>query len=55
MSIPLAALLGAALGAWRARRRKGSTADMLQWGAVYGALFALAALFISIFIIRGAG
>ena len=41
MHILLAALLGAALGALRARRRKGNSADMVQYGAVYALIFAL--------------
>ena len=55
MSIAFAALLGAAFGAYRAHRRKGSKADMAQWAVVYAVIFALAALFVSIFIVRGAG
>jgi len=55
MSIPIAALIGAVFGAYRARRRNGSTADMLQWAAVYAVIFALAMLFLSIFIVRSMG
>lgn len=48
----LSALVGAVLGALSARRRKGTTADLLQYAAVYGILFGLVALFASIFLLR---
>ncbi|EAP76264.1 MULTISPECIES: hypothetical protein [Roseovarius] len=52
MHILLAALLGAALGALRARRRKGNSADMVQYGAVHALIFALLALFGGIVFFR---
>lgn len=45
-------VLGALLGAWVARRRKGAVADMLQYAFVYAVIFALAGLFLSILIVR---
>ncbi len=48
-------VLGALLGAYVARRRKGVLADMLQFAAVYGLVFALAGLFLSIVILRVGG
>ncbi len=45
-------ILGAAFGAWRARRRNGNRLDMAQWAAVYAILFGLAALILSIAIDR---
>ena len=35
------ALLGAIIGAMTARRRKGNTLDMLQYGAGYGLAFSV--------------
>ena len=54
MIYPLAGLvIGAALGVFRARRRKGNRFDMAQWGAVYGLIFGLIGLFVLVFIERG--
>jgi len=50
----IGAVIGAILGAFIARRRKGSTADMLQYGAVFAIIFALGGLFLSIIILRSA-
>lgn len=53
MIYPLAGLLiGALFGAWRARRRKGSLADILQWAAVMAMICGLVGLFILIAIAR---
>ncbi len=52
MIIFFGAVLGAANGAYIARRRKGKMADILQYGFIYGMIFALIGLFISIFISR---
>ena len=52
MIILIAAIVGAALGALQARRRKGRTADLLQYAAVYALIFALGALFASIILDR---
>lgn len=45
-------LIGAVLGAFRARRQGGTGLDMAQWAAVYGILFGLIGLFVLIFIER---
>lgn len=54
MIIIIGAILGAIIGALIAKRRKGNTADILQYAAVYCLVFTLAALFLTIFIYRGA-
>ena len=46
------ALLGAILGAWCAKRRKGSIADILQYGFVYAMIFALIGLFVTLILHR---
>ncbi|KRS17950.1 hypothetical protein [Roseovarius indicus] len=51
----IGAAIGALLGAVVARRRKGSMTDMLQYGAVFAIMFALAGLFLTIFIVRASG
>ena len=48
-------VIGAILGALVARHRKGSKVDMLQYAAVFALLFALAGLFLTIFILRASG
>jgi hypothetical protein len=45
-------VLGAAVGAWRAHRRQGTRLDLLQWGAVYAIIFALAGLILTIALER---
>ena len=53
MIYPLTGLiLGALIGAIRARMRGGKTADLLQWGAAFAVLFGVIGLFILIFIER---
>ena len=52
MIILIGAILGAVIGALVAKRRKGNTADMLQYAFVYALAFALGALFVSIFFYR---
>ena len=52
MIVILGALLGAVVGALTARRRKGSTADMLQYAAGFGIAFALVGLVITIAVHR---
>ena len=47
-------VLGAALGAWQAWRRKGRTADILQYAVVYALIFTLAGLFLTLIIHRSA-
>lgn len=53
MIIIIGAILGALTGALIARRRKGNTADILQYAAVYCLVFTLASLFLTIFLYRG--
>jgi hypothetical protein len=48
----ITAVIGALGGALLAWRRKGSTADILQYAAVFALIFALAGLFLSILIVR---
>jgi hypothetical protein len=48
MIVLAAAIIGAAFGAWRARTRGGSRADMAQYGAGHGIAFAIVALFAGI-------
>ena len=55
LSAFLGAVLGAIIGALTAKRRKGTRTDMLQFGAVYAIIFALATLFLSIMYYRFAG
>jgi len=55
MIILIATVLGAAIGAFQARRRKGKLADMMQYAFVYGLMFALIGLFITIFLTRSIG
>ena len=52
MIVLLGALLGAVTGALVARRRKGKTADILQYAFVYALIFALAGLFVTLMIHR---
>ena len=48
----LGILIGAAFGAWRAKRRGGNRLDMAQWGAAYAILFGLAGLILAILLGR---
>lgn len=52
MIIIIAALIGAIIGGTMARRRKGRTADILQYATVYAMLFGLIGLFVTILIAR---
>ncbi|KJZ24210.1 FIG01073180: hypothetical protein [Tritonibacter mobilis] len=45
MIVIIALFFGAALGAFKARKRGGNLADMLQYGAVYGMIFGILGLF----------
>lgn len=45
-------VLGAALGAVRARARGGDAADIAQYAAVHGLILALVGLFVAIFLVR---
>ena len=53
MIFPLSGLvIGAIVGALRAKTRGGKPLDMLQWGAAFGILFGIIGLFVLIFIDR---
>ena len=52
MIVIIGAILGAVTGALVAKRRKGNTADILQYGFVYALAFALAGLFLTLIIHR---
>lgn len=54
MIIIIGAILGAVTGALIAKRRKGNTADILQYAVVYCLVFTLVALFITIILSRNA-
>ncbi|MBD3677062.1 MAG: hypothetical protein HUJ27_01515 [Rhodobacteraceae bacterium] len=45
-------VIGAIWGATLARRRKGNRLDMAQYAAGYGIAFAIAGLFLTIFVER---
>jgi len=48
MIVIAAALTGGALGAWRARKRGGTGADMAQYAAAHAIAFGLLGLFAGI-------
>ena len=48
----LTAIIGAALGAWQARRREGTGFDIAQWAAVWGIIGALAGFVAALLIVR---
>ncbi len=52
MFVAIFALIGAAIGALRARKGGGKTLDMVQYGAAFGVIFAIIGLFINIALIR---
>lgn len=52
MIVILGALLGTALGAFVAYRRKGKLADILQYAFVYCLIFTLAGLFVTLILHR---
>ena len=53
MIYPLAGIvIGAIVGAVRAKMRGGKTLDMLQWAAVFAMIFGLIGLFALVFIER---
>lgn len=53
MIIPLAGIvLGILIGAFRAKRRGGKTADLVQWALVYALALGLVGLFVMIGIDR---
>lgn len=53
MLIPLAGILiGAVLGALKAKSKGGKPADMAQWGAVFAMIFGVIGLFIAVIMTR---
>ncbi len=54
MIVLLGAILGTALGAFVAWRRKGRVADILQYAFVYFLIFTIAGLFVTLIIHRAA-
>ncbi|MDA5095707.1 hypothetical protein O2N63_16570 [Aliiroseovarius sp. KMU-50] len=51
--IVIAALLaGAIFGAWRAKSKGGRGFDVAQYAAIYGLIFALIAVFVTVIITR---
>jgi cation transporter-like permease len=53
MIYPIAGLvLGALVGAWRARARGGKPADMVQWAIVHALILGLAGLFAAVLLTR---
>ncbi|MDD9727347.1 hypothetical protein PVV74_17950 [Roseovarius sp. SK2] len=52
MIVVFGAILGASLGAFTAWRRKGRTADILLYAAVYCLIFTLLGLFATLIIHR---
>lgn len=52
MIVVFGAILGAIVGAMIARKRKGTLADILQYGFIYCMVFAVAGLFITLIIHR---
>jgi len=47
--------LGVLIGVLQAKKRKGKALDLVQYGAVFGILFAIIALIINVVILRQAG
>ncbi|ARO14956.1 hypothetical protein BVG79_01612 [Ketogulonicigenium robustum] len=45
-------IIGAAIGAWRAKQRGGAVLDMVQWGAVHAVVGMLIATAIFVIILR---
>lgn len=50
----LGLVLGAAFGAFLARRRDGNRMDMLHYAGVFGIIGLIIGTFIGVFLIRGA-
>ncbi|PIE12532.1 MAG: hypothetical protein CSA70_09460 [Rhodobacterales bacterium] len=48
-------LIGAIFGAVQAKRRKGKTLDILQYGAAYGIAFAILFLILNLIVLRNMG
>jgi len=52
MIVLLSILIGVTLGVMKARRKNGSRLDILQYGAVYGIIFAILGLVATVVIER---
>lgn len=52
MIIIAGVIVGAAWGAWLAKSRQGTTADMAQYAAGFAIAFGIAGLFVTIFLER---
>ncbi len=53
MIYPLGGLLiGALLGAYRARSMGGKVADMVQWGLVFALIFGVIGMFVAVILTR---
>jgi len=52
MIVLTAAITGALLGVFQAKRRNGNRKDIAQYAVVYAMVFALVALFVTIFLLR---
>lgn len=52
MIVIIAAVIGAVWGGWKAKARKGKTADILQYAVVHALLFAIVGLFATLILDR---
>ncbi|MEM9197106.1 MAG: hypothetical protein AAGD12_04560 [Pseudomonadota bacterium] len=52
MILPIAFVLGFALGWWRATSRGGTRLDRLQYGAAHGLAFTIFGLLLTVFLAR---
>ncbi len=52
MFVAIAALIGAFIGALRARKAGGKALDLAQYAAAHGVIFAIIGLFVNIALIR---
>ena len=50
MIVIVAFIIGAALGTYRARTKKGNRLDVAQYATIYGLIFAIIGVFITIFL-----
>ncbi|WP_394152502.1 hypothetical protein [Loktanella salsilacus] len=55
MIFPLGGIvLGALIGAFRAKKRGGTVMDMLQWGTAFAVMLGIIGLFVLVFMQRAA-
>ncbi len=52
MLVIIGTLLGTTIGALKAKRRKGRLADILQYAFVYGVIFTILGLFMTLILHR---